>query len=156
MLDSAVLDDLSDEHLAALRRFVDKRGGGMLILGDALKAREKLGGVAPVRQAEAFNSKDNRRVVVIEEPVFAPEDEVENMKVFLPSRLPSLVARSSNPAARAGVITRSGAFFCLPATTTASSSSWIRRISFSFYPSSQWPIGKQQVSQYPSLSTCFR
>ncbi len=108
VLDSAVLDDLSDEHLAALRRFVDKRGGGMLILGDALKAREKLGGVAPVRQAEAIDSKDNRRVVVIEEPVFAPEDEVENMKVFLPSRLPSLVARSSNPAARAGVITRSG------------------------------------------------
>ena len=53
-------------------------------------------------------------------------------------------------------IKRSVSFFCLPATTTASSSSWIRRISFSFYPSSQCTIGRQQAPKYPSLSTCCR
>ncbi len=108
LLDAEVLGDLSDRHLKELRRFVDKRGGGMLILGDAGKARIKLGGLVPVRETTVVSSKENRRVVVIEEPVFAPEDDVEDMKVFLPSRLPTLVARRSNPAARAAVVTRSG------------------------------------------------
>ncbi len=107
LLDAEVLGDLSDRHLQDLRRFVDKRGGGMLLLGDASKAREKLGGLVPVRETLTIASKENRRVVVIEEPVFTPEDEVEDMKVFLPSRLPSLGARRSNPAARAAVVTRS-------------------------------------------------
>ena len=108
LLDAEVLEDLSEQNVKELRRFVDKRGGGMLVLGDARKARAKLGGLVPAREVETVISKENRRVVVIEEPVFAPEDEVDGMKVFLPSRLPALVARRSNPAAVSAVVTRSG------------------------------------------------
>ncbi|MFP6854362.1 MAG: hypothetical protein VB980_01155, partial [Opitutales bacterium] len=108
LLDAAVLDELSQPNLDELRRFVDKRGGGMLIFGDASKARDKLGGLVPVRETEASTSKDNRGIVIIEDPVFTPEDAVEDMKVFLPSRLPSFLVRRSNPAASAGVVTRSG------------------------------------------------
>lgn len=108
LLDAEVLADLSDQNIEALRNFVDKKGGGMLLLGDARKARAKLGGLVPVREVETVTSKENRRFVVIEEPVFAPEDEVDGMRVFLPSRLPALVARRSNPAAVSAVVTRSG------------------------------------------------
>ena len=110
LLDAEVLDDLTDQQLADLRRFVDKRGGGILVLGDAKKARAKLGGLVPVRETTLITSKENRRVVVIEEPVFTPEDQVGNLKVFLPSRLPAFVSGRSNPAARNAVVTRSGRF----------------------------------------------
>ena len=106
ILDASVFSDLNDTVVEGLKRFVHRRGGGLLLFGPAALAREKLGGVAPVREVEEFFAKEDRSLVALEEPIFAPEDEAGKMKPFLPGRLPGFFVTEKNPAARGVVISR--------------------------------------------------
>ena len=106
ILDAASLTDLNDTVVEGLKRFVHRRGGGLLLFGPADLAREKLGGVAPVREVEEFTAKEDRSLVALEEPIFAPEDEAGKMKPFLPGRLPGFFVKEKNPAARGVVVSR--------------------------------------------------
>ena len=42
----------------------------------------------------------------LEEPLFGPEDEVDEMKPFLPGRLPGYLVTQKNPASRGVVVVR--------------------------------------------------
>ena len=106
ILDAAALPDLNATVVDGLKRFVHRRGGGLLLFGPAEVAREKLGGVAPAREVEEFFAKEDRSLVALEEPIFAPEDEAGKMKPFLPGRLPGFFVKEKNPAARGVVVAR--------------------------------------------------
>lgn len=106
VLDASVLPDLNASVVDGLKRFVRRRGGGLLLFGPAEVARERLAGIAPAREVEEVFAKEDRSLLAREEPIFTPEDEVDKMKPFLPGRLPGYFVTKKNPAAREVVVSR--------------------------------------------------
>ncbi len=106
ILDMQTLSDLNATMVSSLKDFVQKKGGGLLLFGDAQKGRDFLGGLAPVKEVERVLAKENLSLKAFEEPLFRPEDDVDEMKPFLPSRLPGFFVKEQNPAARGVVVSR--------------------------------------------------
>ena len=75
-------------------------------LWSAEKGRELLGGLVPAKEVERILVKDNLSLVTLEEPLFRPEDDVDEMKPFLPGRLPGFFVKEQNPAAWGVVVSR--------------------------------------------------
>ena len=92
--------------VSSLKDFVQKKGGGLLLFGQAEKGRELLGGLVPAKEVERLLAKDNLSLVTLEEPLYRPEDDVHEMKPFLPGRLPGFFVKEQNPAARGVVVSR--------------------------------------------------
>jgi hypothetical protein len=90
----------------SLKDYVQKKGGGLLLFGEIEYARKNLGGLVPVKEVERVLAKENLSLLTLEEPLFAPVDEVEKMKPFLPSKLPGFFIKEQNPAARGVVLSR--------------------------------------------------
>lgn len=106
LADTDVLDELNSTVSASLKSFVQKKGGGLLLFGALDEAREILGGVVPVKAAERVVLKQDISLRTLEEPLFGPDDEVDQMKPFLPSRLPGYLVTQKNPASRGVVVVR--------------------------------------------------
>ena len=106
ILDTETLTDLNATLVDSLKDFVQKKGGGLLLFGPAEKGRELLGGLVPAKEVERILVKDNLSLVTLEEPLFRPEDGVDEMKPFLPGRLPGFFVKEQNPAARGVVVSR--------------------------------------------------
>ena len=106
ILDMETLSDLNDTMVKSLKDFVQKKGGGLLLFGPAEKGRSFLGGLAPVKTVERVLAKENLSLKAFEEPLFRPEDDVVDMKPFLPSRLPGFFVKEQNPAARGVIVSR--------------------------------------------------
>ena len=106
LADTDVLDELNSTVSKSLKSFVQKRGGGLLLFGPLNEAREILGGVVPVKAAERVVLKQDVSLRMFEEPLFGPDDEVEQMKPFLPGRLPGYLVTKKNPASRGVVVVR--------------------------------------------------
>lgn len=106
ILDTETLTDLNATLVDSLKDFVQKKGGGLLLFGPAEKGRELLGGLVPAKEVERILVKDNLSLVTLEEPLFRPEDDVDEMKPFLPGRLPGFFVKEQNPAARGVVVSR--------------------------------------------------
>jgi len=106
IMDARVLNDLNETLVESLKGFVQKKGGGLLLFGELADAREKLGGIVPVKELEKVNAKDNLSLVTLEEPFFSPVDEVEKMKPFLPRKLPGFFVKEQNQAARGVVLSK--------------------------------------------------
>jgi hypothetical protein len=104
--DTDVLDELNATVTASLKSFVQKKGGGLLLFGPLEEARSILGGVVPVKAAERVVLKQDVSLRTLEEPLFGPEDEVDEMKPFLPGRLPGYLVTQKNPASRGVVVVR--------------------------------------------------
>ena len=104
--DTDVLDELNATVTSSLKSFVQKKGGGLLLWGPLEEARRILGGVVPVKAAERVVLKQDVSLRTLEEPLFGPEDEVEEMKPFLPARLPGYFVTQKNPASRGVVVVR--------------------------------------------------
>ena len=102
--DTDVLDELNATMTASLKSFVQKKGGGLLLFGPLEEARSILGGVVPVKTAERVVLKQDVSLRTLEEPLFGPEDEVDEMKPFLPGRLPGYFVTQKNPASRGVVV----------------------------------------------------
>lgn len=106
ILDMETLTDLNASLVTSLKDFVQKKGGGLLLFGPTEKGRELLGGLVPAKEVERVLAKDNLSLVALEEPLFRPEDNVDEMKPFLPGRLPGFFVKEQNPAARGVVVSR--------------------------------------------------
>ena len=106
ILDMETLTDLNATLVDSLKDFVQKKGGGLLLFGPTEKGRELLGGLVPAKEVERILAKDNLSLVTLEEPLFRPEDNVDEMKPFLPGRLPGFFVKEQNPAARGVVVSR--------------------------------------------------
>ena len=106
LMDTDVLDELNASVASSLKSFVQKKGGGLMLFGPLDEAREILGGVVPVKAAKRMVSKQHISLRTLEEPLFGPEDEVEEMKPFLPGRLPGYLVTEKNPASRGVVVVR--------------------------------------------------
>ena len=76
ILDMDTLTDLNATMVSSLKDFVQKKGGGLLLFGQAEKGRELLGGLVPAKEVERILAKDNLSLVTLEEPLFRPEDDV--------------------------------------------------------------------------------
>ena len=74
------LDELNATVAASLKSFVQKKGGGLLLYGPLDEAREILGGLVPVKAAERVVLKQDVSLRTLEEPLFGPEDDVDEMK----------------------------------------------------------------------------
>ena len=107
ILDMESLPDLNASLVGSLKDFVQKKGGGLLLFGSAQKGREFLGGLVPAKDVERVLAKDNLSLQALEEPLFRPEDDVDEMKLFLPGRLPGFFVKEQNAAARGVVVSRS-------------------------------------------------
>jgi hypothetical protein len=106
IMDTNVLPDLNTTMMYSLKDYVQKKGGGLLLFGEIEYARKNLGGLVPVKEVERVLAKENLSLLTLEEPLFAPVDEVEKMKPFLPSKLPGFFIKEQNPAARGVVLSR--------------------------------------------------
>jgi len=106
ILDMETLNDLNATMVDSLKDFVQKKGGGLLLFGPTEKGRELLGGLVPAKEVERVLAKDNLSLVTLEEPLFRPEDNVDEMKPFLPGRLPGFFVKKQNAAARGVVVSR--------------------------------------------------
>ena len=106
LADADVLDELNATVSASLKSFVQKRGGGLLLFGPLDEARSILGGLVPVKTAERVVLKQDVSLRTLEEPLFGPEDDVDEMKPFLPGRLPGYLVTKKNPASRGVVVVR--------------------------------------------------
>ena len=106
LFDMETLSDLNATMVESLKDFVRKKGGGLLLFGPVEKGREFLGGLVPAKEVERVVSKQDLSLRTLEEPLFRPEDEVEEMKPFLPGRLPGFFVTAQNPASRGVVISR--------------------------------------------------
>jgi hypothetical protein len=107
LADTDALDELNATVAASLKSFVQKKGGGLLLFGPLDEAREILGGLVPVKAAERVVLKQDVSLRTLEEPLFGPEDDVDEMKPFLPGRLPGYLVTQKNPASRGVVVVRS-------------------------------------------------
>lgn len=105
-LDLEALHDLNASMVGSIKDYVQKRGGGLLVFGSIEEAREKLGGLLPVREAEAVFARDDLSLRVYEEPLFTPKDEVEKMKPFMPDRLTGYFVKEQNKGARGVVVSK--------------------------------------------------
>ena len=106
LMDLDALPELNATVVSSLKDFVQKRGGGLLFFGALQGARERLGGLIPVKTLERVEAKGNLSLSVFEEPLFGPEDEVEDMKPFLPGRLPGYFVKEQNQGARGVVVSK--------------------------------------------------
>jgi hypothetical protein len=106
LADTDALDELNATVVASLKSFVQKKGGGLLLFGPLEEARDILGGLVPVKAAERVVLKQDISLRTLEEPLFGPEDEVDEMKPFLPGRLPGYLVTRKNPASRGVVVVR--------------------------------------------------
>jgi hypothetical protein len=106
ILDMETLTDLNATLVDSLKDFVQKKGGGLLLFGPTEKGRELLGGLVPAKEVERVLAKDNLSLVTLEEPLFRPEDDVDEMRPFMPGRLPGFFVKKQNPAARGVVVSR--------------------------------------------------
>ena len=106
LADTDALDELNATVAASLKSFVQKKGGGLLLFGPLDEAREILGGLVPVKAAERLVMKQDVSLRTLEEPLFGPEDDVDEMKPFLPGRLPGYLVTQKNPASRGVVVVR--------------------------------------------------
>ena len=107
ILDTDSLDELNASVRASLKDFVQKRGGGLAMFGALEEARENLGGLVPVREVERVVLKQNLSLRTNEDPLFGPEDQVDEMNHFLPNRLPGFLVARKNPASRGVVMVKS-------------------------------------------------
>ena len=106
LMDLDALPELNATVVSSLKDFVQKRGGGLLFFGALQGARERLGGLIPAKSLERVEAKGDLSLSVLEEPLFGPEDEVEDMKPFLPGRLPGYFVKEQNQGARGVVVSK--------------------------------------------------
>jgi hypothetical protein len=106
LMDLDALPELNATVVSSLKDFVQKRGGGLLFFGALQGARERLGGLIPAKTLERVEAKGDLSLSVLEEPLFGPEDEVEDMKPFLPGRLPGYFVKEQNQGARGVVVSK--------------------------------------------------
>ena len=103
------LHHLEPPAIEGLKQFVNRRGGGLLLLGNPEPARQLLGGVMPVKQVTEIRPRENRYLKIIPEPIFnenIAEDSALETALYLPGKLRSRVVSGSNRAVREGAITR--------------------------------------------------
>jgi len=103
LLDSDCLPELNASLVSSLKDFVQKRGGGLLLLGNPLPAKTLLGGLMPAKETETSRAKDNRSLAVLSDPLFTERKRIDEWKPFLPGGMPAELITQINPAAR-GVV----------------------------------------------------
>ncbi len=106
LLDLDALSEINASVVSSLKDFVQKRGGGLLTFGPLGDGRKKLGGLLPAKEVERILAKDNLSLKVYEEPLFTPKDKVQEMRPFVPDRLPGYFVSEQNKGARGVVVSR--------------------------------------------------
>ena len=106
VIDLEALPELKPNMITSLKNYVQKRGGGLLLFGPLEGVKEMLGGLIPVRSIERVMAKEDLSLQTIQEPLFRPEDKTEEMKAFLPRRLPGFFIKEQNQGARGVVVSR--------------------------------------------------
>ena len=100
LVDSGCLNELNGTLVTSLKDFVQKRGGGLLLLGDPTPAQQLLGGLMPVKQTQSAMAKEDLSLSVSPDPLFTELKRLDEWKTFLPGGMPAELITRTNPAAR--------------------------------------------------------